>query len=162
MKLRVFGFLLILGVGVLPITVAGYLMVGRAKETALHEVRTGNQRVAERAASELRQFVETRVDLLQTVAAPLTRSAKATPDQARRILKNYLLLFPHIRALDVVGLGQGCKEAVSSRLEEGLLDRCGQPPVETALRGQVFLGDIALTSEFAPVMTMAVPLEIAG
>jgi len=161
-KVRIFGLLVILGVGVLPITLAGLLMIRRAEETALTEVRTGNQRVAERAASELRQFAQTRIELIQTLAAPLTRSAKASPEQARRILKNYRILFPHIRELDIVGLGQGCTEAVSSRLEEGLRDRCGQPAVGTALGGKVFLGDIALTSEFAPVMTMGVPLEIAG
>ena len=162
MKVRLFGLLLILGVGVVPITLAGLLMIRRAENTALAEMRTGNQRVAERAASELRQYAQTRVDLLETLAAPLTGSAKSNPAQARRILKNYRILFPHIRELDVVGFGQGCKEAVTSRLEEALHDRCGQPAAETALKGKVYLGDIALTSEFAPVMTMGVPLEIAG
>jgi signal transduction histidine kinase len=161
-KVRVFGLLLILGVGILPITVAGLIMIRRAEETALSEMRTGNQRVAERAASELRQFAQTRVDLLETLAAPLTGSAKTSPEQARRILKNYRILFPHIRELDVVGFGRGCKEAVTSRLEEELRDRCGQPAVETALAGRIYLGEIALTSEFAPVMTMGIPLEIAG
>jgi two-component system NtrC family sensor kinase len=162
MRVRWFGILLLLGIGVLPIAVAGYFMIVRAKQTALEEVRAGNQRVAERAAIELRQFVDGRVALVAGLAAPLTPSARATPEQARRILRNYRILFPAIRSLDVVGLGAGCREAVSSTIEGTLRDRCGEPGVHLALMGRTHLGDIALNAEFAPVMTVAVPLEIAG
>src|SRR5687768_12155453 len=162
MKVRVFGILLLIAIGVLPIAVAGYIMIVRANRTALEEVRTGNQRVADRAAIELRQFVAARVALVSALAAPLTRSALATPEQARRVLRNYRILFPTIRSLDVVGLGAGCREALTSRLEATLRDRCAEPAVHHALMGQPFLGPIALNAEFAPMMTVAVPLELAG
>jgi two-component system, NtrC family, sensor kinase len=162
MRVRTFGILLLLAIGVIPIVVAGYFMIVRAKRTALQEVRTGNQRLAERAAIELHQFVNAKLAVLETIGAPIARSAELSPAQARRILKNYRILFPDVRALDIVGLGQGCREVVSSRLEEGLRDRCSEAGVHSALMGRRYLGPIALSADFAPTMSVVVPLELAG
>lgn len=162
MRIRVFGILLLLAVGVVPIVGAGLFMLRRAEQTALEGVRIGNQRVAERATVEIHQFVDSRVELLQTLAGPLTGSAHASNEQMRRFLKNYRILFPKIRDLSVVGLGQGCKEAVTARIDETLNDRCGDEAVKVALAGKPYLGPISLNTEFAPMMTFGVPLEIAG
>ena len=53
-----------------------------------------------------------------------TGSVKADPAQVRRILKNFRILYPNFRSLDVVGFGRGCREAVTSRVEDDLHDRC--------------------------------------
>jgi signal transduction histidine kinase len=162
MTLRRFGLILLAAVGVVPLALAGFLMINRARETALHEIRTGNQRVAVRAASQLAQFADQQAGILKTLAAPLSKSARAAPDQVRRILKNYRIIYPNLRTLDIVGFGKGCHEAATSRIEEPLEDRCGQEAAERSLAGEVYMGPISLSSDFTPVMTMGAPLEIAG
>lgn len=162
MKVRTFGILLLLAIGVIPIVLAGYFMIVRARETALLEIRRGNQRLAERAAIELEQFVADRATLLESLAAPIARSANLDREQAQRVLKNYRILFPNLRALDIVGLGTGCHESLTSRLDAQLRDRCSEAAVLSALGGTRYLGPIMLTDDFAPVMTIGVPLTIAG
>ncbi len=162
MKLRTFGLLLLAAVGVVPIVVAGFIIVNRAREAALDEVRNGNQRLAQLAASQLASFTTGQTALLKTLAAPMARSTGAEPEQVRRVLKNYRIIYPHLRTLDIVGFGQGCKEVATSRIDEALEDRCGQPATDASLRGETYLGPISLSSDFTPVMTIGVPLELAG
>src|SRR5262249_19850718 len=97
----------------------------------------------------------------RALGAPVAKSVKLSPEQLARILKNYRILFPKLRSLDLVGLD--CTEIASSRIDTALKERCkAEPAVATAVNGKVFLGEIKLSDDFAPVMTIAVPVEVAG
>src|SRR5262249_52852408 len=102
MKLRNFGALVLAVVGVVPLTAAMVAGVRRSASTALNEVQTGNQRVAERASETLRLYVRSQVELIRTLGNSLSSSMHLSPEQKKRILKNYLISFPHIRTLEVV------------------------------------------------------------
>jgi signal transduction histidine kinase len=160
MSARRFGVLMLLLVGVVPLAVAGAVMIRRAADTALEGVRVGNARVAARAATRLGAYVDTQLELVRTIAASLAPAVGASPEQAERILKNYRIAFPHLRELDVVGVR--CREIATSRLDGVIRERCGEPAVDEALRGAIHLSEVRLTDDFAPVMTVGLPLEIAG
>jgi len=160
MRVRYFGLLLLIAVGIVPVVSAGLWIVNRAQDTALAEVRTGNRRVAKEAAAHISTFVQSQVQLLRALGAPVAKSVKLSPEQLARILKNYRILFSKLRSLDLVGLD--CKEIASSRIEGALGERCKEPAVATAVKGKTYLGEIRLSDDFAPVMTIAVPVEVAG
>src|SRR6266567_29305 len=162
MRVRYFGILLLIAVGILPIVGAGLWIVRRAESTALEEVRNGNSRVATEAAAHLGTFVENQVLLLRALGAPLSHSAGLERHQLDRILKNYRILFPTLRTLEVVGLDPECTEIATSRLDGAIHKRCADAAVTTAAKAGVYRGDIALSSDFAPVMTIAVKIDVAG
>ncbi|MFH0903068.1 MAG: sensor histidine kinase [Pseudomonadota bacterium] len=162
MRIRYYGIMLLIVVGVLPLATAGLLMVRRAERTALAEVLQGNQRIAVRAAGRLNAFVEAEVAMLRTVGAALAPTVGNTPKQAERVVKNYVLSFPHLRELSVVGLEPTCHEIATSRVDGAPRDRCGEAAVDKALAGTTYLGEVALSNDFAPLMTIAVPLEQGG
>lgn len=161
MKLRNFGALVLAVVGVVPLTAAMVAGVRRSASTALNEVQTGNQRVAERASETLRLYVRSQVELIRTLGNSLSSSMHLSPEQKKRILKNYLISFPHIRTLEVVA-ASGCQEVATARLDTALKSRCGERAIDEALSGKVYLSDVKLTEDFAPMMTFGVPLEMAG
>src|SRR5215470_831045 len=143
MRVRYFGLLLLIAMGIVPVVSAGLWIVNRAQETALSEVRTGNRRVAKEAAAHISTFVQSQVQILQALGAPVAKSVKLSPEQLTRILKNYRILFPKLRSLDLVGLD--CTELASSRIDTVLRERCkSEPAVATAVKGKVFLGEIKL------------------
>ncbi len=154
--------ILVGAVGVLPLVAAGLWTVQRAQETALDEVRTGNRRLAGQVARQLDAYVDTQVLLLKTLAAPLAPSVAASPEQAKHVLTNYIISFPHLHALDVVAAGPGCKEIATSRLDGVVRQRCGEPAVDAALAGKIYRGEVTLSDERKPIMTIAVPIDAAG
>jgi signal transduction histidine kinase len=163
MRVRYFGMLLLVAVGVVPVMGAGLWIVRRAESTALNKVRTGNLGVSGEAALHIASVVETQITLLQTLGAPLAHSVHESPEQLTRILKNYKIMFPNLRTLDIVGLDADCTELATSRLEVGMLQRrCAESTVEVARTTGVYRGNIALSNDFAPVMTVGVRLEVAG
>ena len=97
MRVRLFGLLMLVGVGVIPLVVAGYYANRRATQTALEAIQTGNQRVAERAARRVHALVEAEIDRLRASASGLAPAVAASPAQGERIAKNFLILFPHLR-----------------------------------------------------------------
>src|SRR5215470_16470504 len=135
MRVRYFGLLLLIAMGIVPVVSAGLWIVNRAQETALSEVRTGNRRVAKEAAAHISTFVQSQVQILQALGAPVAKSVKLAPDQLTRILKNYRILFPRLRSLDLVGLDSDCTEVATSRIETELRSRCTEPSVATASKG---------------------------
>src|SRR5437867_4359944 len=97
MRVRYFGLLLLVAVGILPVVSAGLWIVRRAESTALTEVRGGNARVANQAAAHIATYVQNQVILLRALGAPAAKSAALGPEQLSRILKNYKILFPTLR-----------------------------------------------------------------
>src|SRR5262249_58128723 len=123
---RFVALLLLRAVGVLPVVGAGLWIVRRAESTALDEVRSGNSRVALEAAAHIGTFVENQIVVLKALGAPLAHSAGLTRPQLDRILKNYRILFPSLRTLDLVGLDKECTEIATARLEGATRKRCAE------------------------------------
>src|SRR5882672_3768761 len=159
MKVRTFGLILLVAVGIVPLVGAGLWIVNRAENAALAEVRRGNRRVAVEATAHIRTYVESQIVNLRALGAPVTQSVGLEREQITRILKNYRILFPILRNLDFIGLDAQCTEIATSRIEPTLKHRCDDVPVATALKNTPYIGDIALTADFAPVMTIAIPVE---
>lgn len=160
MRARYFGVLLLFAVGVAPLVIAGLFMSNRAERTALAAIERGNRLVAERAAKRLGAYVGSELQAIEMLAAPLATSLSLAPRQAERLLKNYRLMLPHLRALDV--LGNDCHETATSRLDGVTKTRCGEAAVDAALAGTAYRGQVKLSDDFAPAMTIGVPLKIAG
>src|SRR5262245_18899227 len=95
--------MLLLLVGVVPIGIAGILVIRRAERTALEEVVRGNRRLAARAASSLSQRMEAEEQRLQALAVAFNPALGATPEQRARVLKGFRIAFRHVRSIDVVG-----------------------------------------------------------
>jgi signal transduction histidine kinase len=159
-RVRTYGLAVIAAVAIAPITIAGMLMVARARSTALDQVRVANARVADRAAKELGAFVHAQAEILRTVGNAVSPAAALSPQQSERVLRAYVLAFPHLRSIDVVG--KGCQPLGSSRLASEKRPGCGDPAVDSALAGRSFFGSVRLDAELAPIMLMAVPLDVAG
>lgn len=163
MRVRYFGLLLLLAVGVVPVVGAGLWIVNRAESTALTEVRAGNLRVAQEAAAHIGTYVDDQIVLLKALGAPMSRSVGLSAEQLTRIAKSYRILFPTLRTIALIGLDPDCTEIATARVEDlALRKRCDEPAVATALKGQTYLGEIKLSKDFAPLMTVAVPVEVAG
>src|SRR5688572_31978028 len=115
MRIRHFGLLLLFMVGVVPLVAAGYYSIERANRTTVEAIRVGNERVAVRAGRRLAAYAEAELETLRAVAVAMAPAVKASPDQAERVVKNYLILYPHLRSMDVVG--KDCLELGTSRLD---------------------------------------------
>jgi two-component system, NtrC family, sensor kinase len=162
-RVRYFGLLLLLAVGVVPVVGAGLWIVNRAESTALSEVRAGNRRVATEAVAHIGTYVDDQIVLLQALGVPMAKSVGLASEQLTRIARIYQIVFPTLRSLDLVGLDADCTEIATARIDDPTLHkRCADPAVAMALKNQVYLGDIKLSQDFAPLMTIAVPIEVAG
>jgi two-component system, NtrC family, sensor kinase len=148
-------------IGLLPLAIAGALMMSRAEKTSLGQATLSNQRVAEGVARRLAAFEQSRMELLGTLADALNPNAHLTPQQAAWIIKGYQISFRHLRSIDVVGAGSDCMEIATSRLDGKLRPRCGETSVDEALAGRFYRGPVRL-EQSSPVMAMGVPLSLAG
>jgi signal transduction histidine kinase len=160
-RARYYALLGLVVIGLLPLAIAGWLMMERAERTSLEQATLSNQRVADAVARRLAAFEESRMDLLRTLADALNPNAHLTPQQAEFIIKGYRISFPHLRTLDVVGTSADCMEIATSRLDGKVKPRCGEPAVEQALAGKVYRGAVRLEHS-SPVMAMGIPLSLAG
>ena len=160
MKARHFGILLLLGVSVVPLSVSGWLMIHRAERTALSEVRRGNQRVAERAARRVSAYVDSEIDRLRALSATLSDSIGLSAAKTSQVLKNYRILYPHLRALDA--FAPRCRPLGFGAVDDQPRHACDDLAVTEALTDRVYRGSVALTHDFAMTMTIGVPLDIAG
>jgi signal transduction histidine kinase len=125
-------------------------------------VKSGNRRVAARAASRLAAYVNEETRLLQTIGASLGPAVHANAEQSERILKNYRITFTELRELDFVGMGPDCQEIATSRIDGKTRQRCDAPGARKALGGEVYRSEVRLSGDFAPVMDVALPIQIAG
>lgn len=164
MKVRTFGMTILALVGAIPLLIGGELMVRRAERTALSDIRTADGRAATLIATRIEAHVEAQVAILRSIGASLAPGVLLSADQRREIARHMWLMYPQIVSLSVIG-PDGCHELTTSRLDDALTDRCSDPDAKAALiasRTGVYQGPIALSTEALPVMTLAVPLVVAG
>ncbi len=162
MKLRLWWVLMLIAVALLPLAVAGQLMIGRAERTARESVRVTGARAAAVAAPELEAYVDAQIDLVRTIGTAMAPASKTTLAQETQIARLYQLVFPRLRSIDLLG-EDGCTPIATTRIEGLPRTPCAEPAIATALRaGNAYRGSIELSADDVPVMTIAVPLEIAG
>ena len=105
--------------GVLPLLVYGAVSIYSLREGTQRSVVTGNENVARRAAEQILLYVQTNVDILQSLASNLEKTDLESWQQDR-ILKNYVLDFPVFRELtlyDAAGAQLASSRTGTSKLE---------------------------------------------
>jgi signal transduction histidine kinase len=161
MRIRHFGLLMLVLVGLAPLLIAGLLVVQRAERTDLASIRTGELRAATLTASQLDRYVGDQQALLQSIGATVGPSAQLTTDQRTRIARMYRLTFRQLTSIELYGPDADCKQIGTGRLDDALHDGC-TPAITTALRGETYRSAVTVSKQNTPTMTLAVPLEIAG
>ena len=90
--------LLLAAAGILPLLVYGAVSIYSLRDATRRSVITGNENVARRVAEQIGLYVQTNVDILQSVAGNL-EDTNLEQWQQDRILKNAVLDFPEFREI---------------------------------------------------------------
>lgn len=158
MRLRVFALILLVLVGLVPLGVFGWLASSRAKETAIAEVRTGTQRVADSVARRVQAHIEAERLQLHTIGAGILLSGRPAYSQ-----NAFEIQFPYLHGLTVYGpdgrpiLGQGTPGA-----DEDLRMVAERANAGHAAAGPVRRASATSGGPFAHTIALGEPLVIAG
>ena len=99
MRVRTYGLLLLVLVGVIPLVSFGYLGTKRAQRTAIREVRSGNLRIARSVAERVQAYALFERALIAEVSAA---ALQATDRQsAQRMVNSHQLRNKHVQKLFV-------------------------------------------------------------
>jgi signal transduction histidine kinase len=157
-RLRWYALILLVGVGLVPLGVFGLLASTRAKETAISEVRTGTQRVAEGVARRVQAHIEAERLQLHTIGAGILLSGRAGYTQ-----NAFEIQFPYLHELTVYGadgrpiVGQGTPQA-----DEDLRMVAARAIAGTPAAGPVRRASATSGGPFAHTIALGEPLVIAG
>ena len=132
--------LLLAAAGILPLVVYGAVSIYSLRDGTRRSVITGNENVARRVAEQIGLYIQTNVDILQSVAGNLT-DTNLERWQQDRILKNGILDFPEFREITLYDAAGG--QLASSRV--------GQSKIQFPQSGTAFGSNITLS-----------PIEIDG
>ncbi len=150
-------FALLLGAaGILPLLLYGAVSIYSLRDATRRSVITGNENVARRVAEQIGLYVQTNIDILQSVAGNLSNT-NLEQWQQDRILKNAVLDFAEFREIalfDAAGT-----QLVSSRV--------GQSQLQFSQSGTVFsptttLSPIAIDDDFLPTADVRIKLTQVG
>lgn len=156
MRTRTYGVLLLAAIGMAPLGVYGLIAMDRARQTAVAEVRQGNDRLADAVAQRISAYMERERELLESIgtAALLERE----PRDAQALVDAYELRYRHFNDIEVYDT-EGREQVGRTSRFGGLAARALRDgPVTTnvtAARDQAAAG-------FAHTMDLAVPVRIAG
>lgn len=156
MRTRTYGVLLLAAIGMAPLGAYGLIAIDRARQTAVAEVRQGNDRLAQSVAERISAYMERERELLESIgtAALLERD----PGDAQALVDAYELRYRHLHDLEVYEPGGGHRVGRSARYGELAARALRDGPVMinvTPARDQAAAG-------FAHTMDLAVPVRIAG
>lgn len=158
MRLRWFALILLVLVGLVPLGVFGLLASKRAKETAISEVRTGTERVADSVARRVAAHIEAERLQLHTIGSGILLSGRAAYSQ-----NAFEIQFPYLHDLTVYGpdgrpiLGQGTGEADEDLRMVAERANAGHPAAGPVRRASATSG-----GPFAHTIALGEPLVIAG
>lgn len=156
MRVRVFGLLLLLAVGIVPLAVFSYLALGRSERTAEAEVRTGNERVAKSIAQRISAYREAERALLLSIGAAVLQ---ADVEDAQAILEAYAIDHRHFHELVVVDEKGGVRASVGGATAERLAQRA---VTEGAIDSEVQPADPDSVGAFAHTQWLGVPVDVVG
>ena len=158
MRLRWYALILLVLVGLVPLGVFGWLASARAKETAIDEVRTGTERVADSVARRVAAHIESERLHLHTIGAGILLSGRAGYSQ-----NAFEIQFPYLHDLTVYGAdGRPIGGPGTPSADDDL-----RMVAERALAGRPAAGPVQRASAtsggpFAHTIALGEPLVIAG
>ena len=120
--------LLLAAAGILPLLVYGAVSIFSLRDATRRSVITGNENVARRVAEQIGLYVQTNVDILQSVAGNLA-DTNLEQWQQDRILKNAVLDFPEFREITLYDAAGS-----AARLEPGRTVEDPVPAIRNDLR----------------------------
>ena len=158
MRLRWYALILLVLVGLVPLGVFGWLASSRAERTAVAEVRTGTERVANTVASQVGSHIEAERLQLHTIGTAILLSRRPAYVQ-----NAFEIQFPHLHDLTVYGpdgrpiLGQGppaSDEDLRMVAERAIAGKPAAAPVRPA--------SATSGGPFAHTIALGEPLVVAG
>ncbi len=159
MRARVYGLIVLILVGIAPLTTFGYVALRRSQATTIKELRSGNARLARLIAERIAGYTQSERRLLAAIGA----SARLAPndEQALALLEAYALHHSHFHAIVVFD------EFGHKRIRtEDAVDAEYSPFVAKGLRQVASHSDVkpadVASGGFAHTMIFAEPIIIAG
>ena len=147
---------LLAAAGILPLVVYGAVSILSLRDATRRSVIAGNENVARRVAEQIGLYVQTNVDILQSVAGNLTDTNLAQW-QKDRILKNAVLDFPEFREItlyDAAGVQIASSRVVQSKVQF--------PEVGTKFGPTITLSPIGIDDDFLPTAVVGIKLVQVG
>ena len=147
---------LLAAAGILPLVVYGAVSIVSLRDATRRSVIAGNENVARRVAEQIGLYVQTNVDILQSVAGNLTDTNLAQW-QKDRILKNAVLDFPEFREItlyDAAGVQIASSRVVPSKVQF--------PEVGTKFGPTITLSPIGIDDDFLPTAVVGIKLAQVG
>lgn len=151
--------LLLILSALVPMTLFGMMAVWTARETARQIVAEENLQVAQRAAHEIEQYVTNSMMVLEALAQNLAKT-DLKDWQKERMVRNYTLQFEQFRSIDLTD--KTGRPVATSRLDTAERNKIHGEAVRVALSGQVYQSEVFISKNFAPSMTVAIPLKVLG
>ena len=148
--------MLLAAAGVLPLLVYGAVSILSLRDATRRSVIGGNENVAGRVAEQIALYVQTNVDILQSVAGNLS-GTNLVRWQQDRILKTAVLDFPEFREItlyDATGA-----QIASSRVG---LSKVQFPQSGTGFGPNVTLSPIGIDDDFLPTAVVGIKLTQLG
>jgi signal transduction histidine kinase len=147
---------LLAAAGILPLVVYGAVSILSLRDATRRSVIAGNENVARRVAEQIGLYVQTNVDILQSVAGNLTDTNLAQW-QKDRILKNAFLDFPEFREItlyDAAGAQVASSRVVQSKVQF--------PEAGTKFGPTITLSPIGIDDDFLPTAVVGIKLVQVG
>jgi signal transduction histidine kinase len=148
--------LLLATAGIVPLLVYGGVSIYSLRDATRRSVIAGNENVARRVAEQIALYVQTNVDILQSVAGNL-EGTNLEQWQQDRILKNAVLDFPEFREItlhDAAGA-----QLASSRVGESKIQF---PQSGTPFGSNITVSPIAIDDDFLPTVLVGIKLTDVG
>ena len=147
---------LLAAAGILPLLLYGAVSIFSLREGTRRSVIAGNENVARRVAEQIGLYVQTNVDILQSVASALV-DTNLEQWQQDRILKNAVLDFPEFRELTLYNAAGA--PVASSRIGRSELQF---PESGTPYGGAVTVSAITIDDDFLPTAVVGIKLTQLG
>lgn len=155
MRIRTYGFVLLILVAVVPLVAFGILATRSAGDAAVDEVRAGNQRLADSIAERIEAYLDSSRQRLALIGAA-TRYATDAPAmlQALTVDARYLR--------EVVVIDEGGELLAGSADGPSLADQLDQALAGTSSWSAVHKAPAGEQRSFAHTVTVVEPVIIAG
>ena len=148
--------LLLAAAGILPLLVYGAVSIYSLRDATRRSVITGNENVARRVAEQIGLYVQTNVDILQSVAGSLT-DTNLELWQQDRILKNAVLDFSEFRELTLYDAAGS--QLASSRVGQSKLQF---PQTGTPFGSSITVSPIDIDGDLLPTAVVGIKLSHIG
>jgi signal transduction histidine kinase len=148
--------LLIASAAVAPLVVFGVISIISLRNATDTSVTVGNQRVADRVAEQIGQYIAHNTRVLRSVGLEL-RGVGLEPWQQTRILQDYVIAFREFREITL--FTSGGRMVATSRLGEVSV---GVPEASSIGTDGVYVKPIELDEDNLPRTTIAVRVSPAG